>query len=233
MPNWPKRSERRPTGRSKPPSRNRSPRQIEICADGYEAWGRYNKRESIWTDRRPIGAFFGCPDAYASPKDRHGKNPNGWFKDPQGVDTTTPEGREAFAKRLLEYVDRSIVVLEQAGAQGVIWWELEGHRYPQPLTWVGDPRVLDPKHPHFQTYAPELNTPVVYKGQTIPVVDACFRKWKDAGFKTGVTVRPQVMTYWPAVPLDQAKAGVEAARRRVDTAKQKLAEARESVEEAF
>ena len=202
------------------------PSALEVCADGYEAWGRYNKREVLWTDRRPIGAFFGCPDAATS-----AKNPNGWFKDPEGVDTTTPEGRQAFAKRLLEHVDSSIEVLKQAGAQGVIWWELEGHRYPQPhITWIADPRVLDPSHPHYQTYAPELNTPVEYNGETMPVVDACFRKWKDAGFKTGVTLRPQVMTYWPAVPLDQAQARVEAAQQRVKAAQVKLDEAREGIE---
>jgi hypothetical protein len=194
------------------------PSALEVCADGYEAWGRYNKREVIWTDRRSIGAFFGCPDAATS-----ATNPNGWFKDPKGVDTTTPEGCQAFAERLLEYVDRSIVVLKQAGAQGLIWWDLEGHRYPQPhITWVGDPRVLDPKHPHFKAFAPELNTPVIYKGETMPVVDACFRKWKDAGFKTGVTLRPQVMTYWPPVPLDQAQARLEAAQQRATAAQSKL-----------
>jgi hypothetical protein len=203
------------------------PSAIEVCADGYEAWGRYNTREMTWTDRRPIGAFFGCPDAATSPK-----NPNGWLKDPDGIDTTTPEGRQAFAKRLLEYVDRSIVVLEQAGAQGVIWWDLEGHRYPQPhITWVGDPRVLNPEHPHYRAFAPELNTPVEYRGETMPVVDACFRKWKDAGLKTGLTVRPQVMTYWPAVPLDQAEARLAAAQRRVDAARRALHEARESIDE--
>ncbi len=199
------------------------PSALEVCADGYEAWGRYNRREVSWTDRRSIGAFFACPDAATS-----ATNPNGWFKDPEGVDTTTPEGRQAFAKRLLEYVDGSIEVLKQAGAQGVIWWDLEGHRYPQPhITWVADPRVLDPEHPHYQAYAPELNTPVEYNGETMPVVDACFRKWKDAGFKTGVTLRPQVMTYWPAVPLDQAQARLEAARQRVEAAQVKLDKARE------
>ena len=195
------------------------PSALAVCADGYEAWGRYNRREVSWSDRRAIGAFFGCPDAATS-----AKNPNGWFKDPEGVDTTTPEGRQAFAQRLLERVDASIKVLEQAGAQGVIWWDLEGHRYPQPhITWVADPRVLDPQHPHYQAFAPELNTPVEYNGATMPVVDACFRKWQAAGFKTGVTLRPQVMTYWLAVPVDQAQARLAGAQQRTTTAQDKLA----------
>lgn len=202
------------------------PSALEACADGYEAWGRYNWREVLWTDRRAIGAFFACPDAATSTN-----NPNGWLKDPSGVDTTTPEGRDAFAKRLLEYVDSSIEVLKQAGAQGLIWWDLEGHRYPQPhITWVGDPRVLDPEHPHYEVYAPELNTPVEYNGQTMPLVDACFRKWKDAGLKTGITLRPQVMTYARPVPVDQARARVEAAQQRVKAAQDKLAQAQDSAE---
>ena len=201
------------------------PSALDVCADGYEAWGRYNRREVTWTDRRPIGAYFGCRDGATS-----AKNPNGWFKDPQGVDTTTPQGRQAFAKRLLAEIDASIDVLKQAGAQGVIWWDLEGHRYPQPLTWIGDPRVLDPRHPHYKVFAPELDTPVEYNGQTMPVVDACFRKWKDAGLKTGLTIRPQVLTYARPVPVDQARARVEAAQQRVKAAQDKLAQAQDSAE---
>ncbi len=198
------------------------PSALEVCADGYEAWGRYNKREASWTDRRPIGAFFACPDSVTS-----AKNPNGWFKDPAGVDTTTPEGRQAFAKRLLARIDDNIAILKQAGAQGVIWWDLEGMRQPQPLSWIGDPRVLDPKHPHHQAFAPELDTPVEYNGETMPVVDACFRKWKDAGFKTGVTIRPQVLTYARPVPVEGVRARVEAAKAQVAAAIAKLKEARE------
>ena len=175
------------------------PSALEVCADGYEAWGRSNGREVTWTDRRPIGTYFGCRDGVTS-----AKNPNGWFKDPKGVDTTTPEGCQAFAKRLLAEIDSTIGILKQAGAQGVIWYDIEGQHYPQPLTYVGDPRVLDSKHPHYKAFAPELNTPVEYNGETMPVVDACFRKFKDAGFKTGLTIRPQVITYVGAIPDGQS-----------------------------
>ncbi len=203
------------------------PSAIEVCADGYEAWGRYNSRQMTWTDRRSIGAYFGCRDALLSPT-----NPNGWFKDPT-VDTTTPEGRSAFAARLLDEIDASIDVLRQAGAQGVIWWDLEGQRYPQPLTYIGDPRVLDPAHPHHKAFAPELETPVEYKGETIPVVDACFEKWKDAGFSTGVTIRPQHLTYASPVSEDQARSRVEAAQQRIKAAQVKLNKVRESIDAIF
>jgi len=190
------------------------PSALEVCADGYEAWGRYNYRDVVYTDRRPIGVYFGCRDAQ-----RSSTNPNGWFKDPK-VDTTTPEGRMAFAKRLLAEIDASIAVLKQVNAQGVLWWDLEGQRQPQPITYVGDPRVLDPAHPAHQFFAPELDTPVDYQGQQMKLVDACFNKWQDAGLKTGVTIRPQTLV-WNA-PDDHDPAAVEKVRQRIQAMEQQI-----------
>jgi hypothetical protein len=200
------------------------PSALEVCADGYEAWGRYNYRESVWTDRRPIGAFFGCPDGRGSPT-----NPNGWFKDP-AVDTTTPAGREAFAKRLLAHMDVVIDVLKRADAQGLIWWDVEGARQPHPITYIGDPRVLDPAHPAHKSFAPELDTPVEYKGQRMMVVDACFQKLKDAGLKTGLTIRPQQLTFAEPIPVEDARKRVQAAEAQVTAAQAKLKAAREEPE---
>ena len=200
------------------------PSALEVCVDGYEAWGRYNYREVVWTDRRPIGAFFGCPDGQ-----RTATNPNGWFKD-RTVDTTTPAGREAFAKRLLAHMDATIDVLKRADAQGMIWWDLEGQRQPQPITYVGDPRVLDPAHPAHRAFAPELDTMVEYRGQRMMVVDACFKKLKDAGLKTGLTIRPQKLTYDAPIPVEQAQLKVKAAEQQVASAQAKLKTAREEVE---
>lgn len=200
------------------------PSALDVCADGYEAWGRYNYREIVWTDRRPIGAFFGCPDGQLT-----ATNPNGWFKD-RRVDTTTPAGREAFAKRLLAYMDVTIEVLKRADAQGMIWWDLEGQRQPHPLTYIGDPRVLDPAHPMHRSFAPELDTMVEYKGQSMMVVDACFRKLRDAGLKTGLTIRPQQLIYAAPIPVEQARLKVQAAERQVAAAQAKLKAARDDPE---
>ena len=200
------------------------PSALDVCADGYEAWGRYNYREMVWTDRRPIGAFFGCPDGQ-----RTATNPNGWFKD-RTVDTTTSEGREAFAKRLLAQIDATIDVLKRADAQGMIWWDLEGQRQPQPITYIGDPRVLDPAHPAHQCFAPELDSMVEYKGQRMMLVDACFKKMKDAGLKTGLTIRPQKLTYDTPIPVDKARLKVQAAEQQAAAAQAKLKAAKDEPE---
>jgi len=60
-------------------------------------------------------------------------------------------------------------------AQGMIVWDLEGMQYPR-INYVGDPRMLS-------VLAPEME----YNG----AVDAYFKKFRDAGLRVGVTVRPQ------------------------------------------
>jgi hypothetical protein len=162
---------------------------LEVAADGYGAWGRANPRRLRWTDRRPIGTLFVAEAAKGWPK-----NPNGWFNDP-GLDVTTDKGRGVFAERLLDLVDRCIKILKDTDAQGVIWWDVEGARNPHPITYIGDPRVLDPKHPQHDRYAPEMNTPVTFQGKTMPVVDACFANFREAGLKVGLTIRPQALTW--------------------------------------
>ena len=165
------------------------PSATDVCADGYEAFGRAYPRTVHWTDRRPIGTYFAGRGAKSSPT-----NPNKWFNDPT-VDTTTFEGCQAFAARLLADIDATIVVLKDVGAQGVIWWDVEGERWPQMTTYIGDPRVLDPAHPLHAHFAPELDTQVTYNGKQMKLVDACFQKWQDAGFKTGVTIRPNTVVW--------------------------------------
>ncbi len=165
------------------------------AGDSYRAWGRSEPMKVNWSDRRPIGTFFVAESAKGWPT-----NPNGWFND-QKVDITTDVGRADFAKRMLERVDASIVVLKDVGAQGVVWWDVEGARNPHPITYIGDPRVLDPKHPQHDKYAPELDTEVTYNDKKMPLVDACFAKFKDAGFKTGITIRPQALTWKDTAPV--------------------------------
>ncbi len=162
-----------------------SAKAVEVCGDAYEAFGRAYPRTATWTDRRPIGCYFGCRG-----NNLGGTNTNGWFND-KTVDIDSPAGREEFARKLLEEIDRTIEVLKAVDAQGVIWWDIEGARNPHPITYIGDPRVLDPEHPLHEKFVPELDTIVEYKGEKMKVVDACFKKWQDAGLETGVTIRPQ------------------------------------------
>jgi len=95
------------------------------------------------------------------------------------VDVTTPSGLAAFRTRLLAYADNSLGYLKSLNAQGVTVWDLEGEQYPS-ATYVGDPRIAT-------QLAPELD----YLG----TVDEFFRKFTSAGFKVGLTIRPQQFAF--------------------------------------
>jgi hypothetical protein len=121
-----------------------------------------------WPDRRPIGAIMLGTAAAGFPR-----NPRGWFLD-RSVDITTPQGRKEFHDRLMQLADVSIANLRAMNAQGAITWDIEGEQYPHPQTYVGDPRLVD-------VLAPEMGA----------CVDEYFRRFRDAGFRVGITIRPQ------------------------------------------
>ena len=124
-----------------------------------------------WPDRRPIGAIFLASHDHVSPG-----NPRGWFNDPS-LDTRTTSGRATFASTLQRYADQSVANLKTANAQGVIVWDIEGQEYPHKTTYIGAPQMVE-------ALAPEMGD----------AVDAFFRTFRRAGFRVGVTVRPQRLT---------------------------------------
>jgi hypothetical protein len=122
-----------------------------------------------WPDRRPIGALFLARDGTSWKS-----NPRGWFND-EHLDIMTPVGRQEFRKGLLAYADRSIQLLREIDAQGVIVWDIEGEQYPIPNpTYIGDPEMLT-------RIAPEMDG----------VVDDFFRQFTDASFRVGILLKPQ------------------------------------------
>ncbi|HUU21335.1 MAG TPA: HEAT repeat domain-containing protein, partial [Phycisphaerae bacterium] len=118
-----------------------------------------------WPDRRPIGQLFVSQQANVT-KD----NPDGYLS--KDVNTRKPEGKAAFRKRLLESADKWIRVMKDTGGQGMIVWDLEGFQQAS-MVYVGDPRVLP-------EYAPAMSE----------VADEFFRRFLDAGLRTGLTIRP-------------------------------------------
>ena len=74
---------------------------------------------------------------------------------------------------MLERADKSAAVGKEMGCQGVIVWDIEGQRNPQPISYIGDPRLLP-------TLSPEMDE----------IADAFFKKYTDAGLRCGVTIRP-------------------------------------------
>jgi DNA-directed RNA polymerase subunit RPC12/RpoP len=125
-----------------------------------------------WPDRRPIGTLFMASSHFSSPT-----NPRGWFND-KNLDFTGPGGKERFRKALLVYADNSITNMLRLKAQGVIVWDVEGGEFPHKISYIGDPRAVD-------KLAPEM----------APVASEFFKRFRDAGLRVGVTIRPQELVF--------------------------------------
>lgn len=144
------------------------PAPDDLAADVYRRYAAAFPFHLSWPDRRPIGYLNLCTTV---PHPANGKNPRGWFNNDSTVDVTTPEGRQSLQTRLLALADHSIPILKATNAQGVIIWDIEGQEYPHAMSYVGDPRHL-----------PE---------EVDPVADRFFQKFRDAGLRVGVCLRPQ------------------------------------------
>jgi len=159
----------------------------ELAPDILRRFAEAHPATLSWPDRRPIGMLM-----LSSSVPHHALNPRGWFLNDPEIDTTTDAGRARFADRLMAYADKSVSVLKRMGAQGVIIWDCEGQEFPHATSYIGDPRRMPP--------------------EIAPLADAFFRKFSDAGLRTGVCIRPQL----PVVPVY----GQQAEQREVPIADQ-------------
>jgi hypothetical protein len=139
-----------------------------------------------WPDRRPMGELFmtvstnsWTPDSSPNPRN---------YSVAQNINVKTAAGLAAFQQAVLAYADNSIKVLNNVGAQGAIVWDLEGQQFPQDggggsdhcggvagqMSFVGSPDMLP-------QISPEMDG----------IADAFFKKFRDAGLRIGMTLRPQ------------------------------------------
>ena len=149
----------------------------KVCADLFAAFAnRYpvmgNLR--VWTDRRPIAQVF-----FESNDTNGGRNPRKWFGANMGIDVTTPVGIKRFQKMVFARARDALSRMKKMNAQGVITWDLEGAQFPGG-TYMGDPTKLATADPG-QSVAPEM----------AGIVDQYFKMYRDAGYRVGVTLRPQ------------------------------------------
>ena len=134
----------------------------------YRRLARFYPAIIDWTDRRPIGAIMLATADAGFPA-----NPRGWFLD-RSLNVFGERGTTRFRQELMQWADTSIGILRDMNAQGAITWDIEGEQYPHPSTYVGDPRLID-------TLDPEMSS----------CVDDYFKRFRDAGFRVGLTIRPQ------------------------------------------
>jgi hypothetical protein len=130
----------------------------------------------------------------------------------QKVDTTTPEGRKEFQKLVLRWADNCIKVLKEAGAQGMVTWDPEGQRNGQ--TFYGEPHMIGKLAPEMEE---QIEVEVLENGKPkmmkMPIIDAYFRKFRDAGLRTGICFRPQKVEFNDAgFPIQKELSGEDAYR---------------------
>lgn len=159
-----------------------------------------------WPSHAPIGALF-----LATSQKHPERNPRGWFLNAPDVDVTTESGLLAWRQRLLKFADDSVKVLKDIGAQGMITWDPEGEEYASSV-YYGAPQLT-------ATLAPETE---FVSGGAQKAIDEYFAKFRDAGLRTGIAIRPQELIFLSAGPtqqfiddpLNQLSMKVRYARRR-------------------
>jgi hypothetical protein len=125
-------------------------------------------------------------------------NPRRWMVVNGGrFDITTPEGKMRFRQGVLKWADNGVKVHLQVGAQGMVTWDIEGQEYPS-ARFYGEPHLVGKLAPEMEE---EVQVEVMEDGQPktmkMPLVDAYFRKFRDAGLRTGVCLRPQEVGFRP------------------------------------
>ena len=149
-----------------------------------------------WKDRRPIGAIF-----LAGVQINLATNPRRWSFNAGNINVSTEEGKRSFREALLRLADYSISVLKRTNAQGMITWDPEGEEFPG-ASYYGDPRLV-PK------FAPEME----FKNDGgKSVIDEYFEKFRAAGLKVGVCIRPQDVAMIDGKPVHQASDDEQAVR---------------------
>ncbi|MGC2353586.1 MAG: hypothetical protein WA496_09325, partial [Candidatus Udaeobacter sp.] len=183
-------------------------RAQDLSSDVLEAYARKYPFQINWKDRRPIGAIF-----LAGPQINVASNPRRWIMNFGEIDITNDKGKAAFRAALLKLADNSVQVLKDTGAQGMITWDPEGEEFLG-ACYYGDPRLVP-------TLAPEME----FKNNGAKsAIDEYFEKFRAAGLKVGVCIRPQQIAMVDGQPVHQAAGDEHAAqvlREKIAYAKQR------------
>lgn len=180
----------------------------DLSGDVLERYASKYPFQVNWKDRRPIGAIF-----LAGPQINVATNPRRWTMNFGDIDITNDKGKAAFRAAVLKLADTSVQVLKDTEAQGMITWDPEGEEFIGEC-YYGDPRLVP-------TLAPEME----FKNNGAKsVIDEYFEKFRAAGLKVGVCVRPQQITMVEGMPVHKAaedETAFQILRDRIAYAKQR------------
>jgi hypothetical protein len=180
----------------------------DLSGDVLERYAQKYPFQVGWKDRRPIGEIN-----LAGPQINVPTNPRRWIMNFGQIDITNDKGKAAFRAALLKFADNSVQVLKDIGAQGMITWDPEGEEFTGEC-YYGDPRLVP-------TLAPEME----FKNDGAKsLIDEYFDKFRAAGLKVGVCLRPQQIVMVDGKPVHQLAEDEQAAqilRERIAYAKQR------------
>ena len=160
----------------------------DLSSDVLERYAGKYPFQINWKDHRPIGAIF-----LGSSGTNIATNPRRWILNYGEIDVTTEKGKSAFREALLKHADKSIQALKDVNAQGMITWDPEGEEFTYDC-YYGDPRLVP-------TLAPEME----FKHDGVKsAIDEYFERFRVAGLKVGVCVRPQQIAMIDGKPVHQA-----------------------------
>lgn len=147
-----------------------------LASEAFEFYRQSHPFILDWPDRRPIGVWF-----IAEGSKRSQTNPRGYLWDPN-IDISDIEN---FRSRILNKTDEIIDRMNNMNPkpQGIIIWDLEGQEFNHAFTYVGYPNKLP-------DIAPEMDS----------VADDMFSRFKSAGYKIGLTIRPQIFLTGTELP---------------------------------
>ena len=169
----------------------------QLAGDVLKSYREMYPMQLVWKDRRAIGSLFLAGLGRVEPN-----NPRQWILNNGQVDTSTDAGKAEFRKYLLQFADNSVAVLKKNDAQGMVTWDVEGQEF-QGSTYYGDPRLVSRLAPEME-WKPSPDAPAT--------IDAYFQKFRDAGLKTGVCLRPQKIVFnKDGVPIQTDATNAESA----------------------
>ncbi|OQP50831.1 hypothetical protein A4H97_03120 [Niastella yeongjuensis] len=144
------------------------------AARSYEAFRENTPFRVAWKDKRPIGGLFLA--SYTGKVNT--SNLRNWILLSGANNATSEAGKNELRKAALDYADKSIGYLKKMNAQGMITWDIEGQQFPHPFSYIGSPELT-------AKLAPEMEG----------IADEYFDKFRKAGFKTGICIRPDSVTF--------------------------------------
>ena len=168
----------------------------DLSSDVLKTYAKKYPFQINWNDRRPIGAIF-----LASSGINVATNPRRWIMNEGKIDITTDQRKSVFRTALLKLADNSIKVLKDSNAQGMITWDPEGQEFLGSC-YYGDPRLTP-------VLAPETECK---DGQGMTAIDEYFEKFRQAGLRVGVCLRPQQITMVDGKPVQGAANNQQAAQ---------------------